>query len=257
MTIRQRLYLSNVLMIVMPIVLTGIVLGGLFFIFSETFGRDFVNQWRENELYTEKYDQIEAIQAAYKSKKPTEEQLKRAINRLGEKRSSDAISILLYDDEQALLQRKGAYQEDKIVRSMLENSEQQTLVVNKVLVNRIKIGRFDVLIVNQNYHMNLEEQLLDNKHMILLVALLIVVCVILFVILTNYILARFIFRPINEGLTTLLNGVQQIRDGNLSWRTDYQGKDEFRPVVNSLNEMAERLEMMVTEQEKTAKIVKN
>jgi len=252
MTIRQRLYLSNVLMIVMPIVLTGIVLGGLFFIFSETFGRDFVNQWRENELYTEKYDQIEAIQAAYKSKEPTEEQLKRAINRLGEKRSSDAISILLYDDEQALLQRKGAYQEDKIVRSMLENSEQQTLVVNKVLVNRIKIGRFDVLIVNQNYHMNLEEQLLDNKHMILLVALLIVVCVILFVILTNYILARFIFRPINEGLTTLLNGVQQIRDGNLSWRTDYQGKDEFRPVVNSLNEMAERLEMMVTEQEKNS-----
>ncbi|MGO3608406.1 MAG: hypothetical protein ACTIOL_01500 [Enterococcus sp.] len=34
MTIRQRLYFSNVLMIVMPIVLTAIVLGGVFFLFS-------------------------------------------------------------------------------------------------------------------------------------------------------------------------------------------------------------------------------
>jgi signal transduction histidine kinase len=66
------------------------------------------------------------------------------------------------------------------------------------------------------------------------------------------VLARFIFLPINEGLNTLLYGVEQIRDGHLSWRTTYQANDEFRPVVTSLNEMAERLEMMVTEQEKTS-----
>lgn len=143
------------------------------------------------------------------------------------------------------------------MKSMLDNPDQHTLVVNKVLMNRITIGRFQVLLVNQNYHMNLEEQLLDNKRMIFLVVLLIVVCVILFVVLTNYILSRFIFRPINDGLIVLLQGVQQIRDGNLSWRTAYQEEDEFRPVVNSLNEMAERLEILVTEQEKTVKIAKS
>lgn len=65
------------------------------------------------------------------------------------------------------------------MKSMLDNPDQHTLVVNKVLMNRITIGQFQVLLVNQNYHMNLEEQLLDNKRMIFLVVLLIVVCVIL------------------------------------------------------------------------------
>lgn len=253
MTIRQRLYFSNILMIVMPIVLTGIVLGGLFFIFSETFGSDFINQWQENELYTKEYDRIEALQKKFQVEDPTQAQLIQALDDLNkEQPASEVVSVLLYDSDRALLQRRGTYQEDSIVKSMLDNPDQHTLVVNKVLMNRITIGQFQVLLVNQNYHMNLEEQLLDNKRMIFLVVLLIVVCVILFVVLTNYILSRFIFRPINDGLTVLLQGVQQIRDGNLSWRTDYQEEEEFRPVVNSLNEMAERLEILVTEQEKNS-----
>lgn len=250
MTIRQRLYFSNVLMIVMPIVLTGIVLGGLFFIFSETFGSDFFHQWKENEIYAKEYEHIEELQEDFETKKPTEAQLTAEINRLAKKHPSDYISVLLYDENQKLLQTKGPYQADKIVQGMLANPEQHTIVVNKVLLNRFDIDHFRILLINQNYHMNLEEKILDNKHTILFVALLTVICVILFVIVTNYILARFIFRPINDALNCLLNGVQQIRDGNLSWRTEYQGNDEFRPVVNSLNEMAERLETMVTEQEK-------
>lgn len=213
MTIRQRLYFSNILMIVMPIVLTGIVLGGLFFIFSETFGSDFINQWQENELYTKEYDRIEALQKKFQVEDPTQAQLIQALDDLNkEQPASEVVSVLLYDSDRALLQRRGTYQEDSIVKSMLDNPDQHTLVVNKVLMNRITIGQFQVLLVNQNYHMNLEEQLLDNKRMIFLVVLLIVVCVILFVVLTNYILSRFIFRPINDGLTVLLQGVQQIRD---------------------------------------------
>lgn len=252
MTIRQRLYFSNILMIVMPIVLTGIVLAGLFFIFSETFGSDFLNQWQENEIYAKEYEHIEELQEQFEADKITEAQLEKKISQLAENFPSEDISALLYDEDQTLLQREGTYQEDEIVRSMLKNPEQYTLVVNKVLLNRFNVGRFRILLINQNYHMNLEEKILDSKHTIFFVALITILCVILFVIMTNYILARFIFRPINEGLNALLSGVQQIRDGNLGWRTEYQSEDEFRPVVNSLNEMAERLETLVNEQEKNS-----
>lgn len=252
MTIRQRLYFSNILMIVMPIVLTGIVLAGLFFIFSETFGSDFLNQWQENEIYAKEYEHIEELQEQFEADKITEAQLEKKISQLAENFPSEDISALLYDEDQTLLQREGTYQEDEIVRSMLKNPEQYTLVVNKVLLNRFNVGRFRILLINQNYHMNLEEKILDSKHTILFVALITILSVILFVIMTNYILARFIFRPINEGLNALLSGVQQIRDGNLGWRTEYQSEDEFRPVVNSLNEMAERLETLVNEQEKNS-----
>ena len=236
----------------MPIVLTGIVLAGLFFIFSETFGSDFLNQWQENEIYAKEYEHIEELQEQFEADKITEAQLEKKISQLAENFPSDDISALLYDENQTLLHREGIYQEDEILRSMLKNPEQYTLVVNKVLLNRFNVGRFRILLINQNYHMNLEEKILDSKHTILFVALITILCVILFVIMTNYILARFIFRPINEGLNALLSGVQQIRDGNLGWRTEYQSEDEFRPVVNSLNEMAERLETLVNEQEKNS-----
>lgn len=252
MTIRQRLYFSNVLMIVMPIVLTAIVLGGVFFIFSETLGSDFITQWQENKGYAQEYERLEDLQESFDSKPPTEAELMTALDRLAAEHPRHDYSLFLYDKEHTVVTHEGTYKENNIVTGMVGNPEQETLVVNNVLLNRLPIGDFTLLLVNPNYHMNLEEKIIDNKEMILLIAFLTVLCVVLFVILTNYVLARFIFRPINEGLNTLLYGVEQIRDGHLSWRTTYQANDEFRPVVTSLNEMAERLEMMVTEQEKTS-----
>ncbi|WP_270325606.1 MULTISPECIES: sensor histidine kinase [Enterococcus] len=251
MTIRQRLYLSNLLMIIMPIVLTGIVLSGLFFIFSDTFGRNFFHQWQENRIYAKEYDQIEELKTKFDAKPPTEKQMIAEVARIDRQFPRDYISVLVYSKEQKLLHRERPYQEDKIVKNMLADPQQHTLVVNNVLVNRLEVGGFHLLLINQKYHMNLEERLVDNKQKILFVIVLTLACVILFVLLTNYLLSRFIFRPINDALTVLLNGAQQIRDGNLSWRTSYHEEDEFLPVVNSFNEMAERLETMVTEQEKT------
>ncbi|MDR1320538.1 MAG: HAMP domain-containing histidine kinase, partial [Gracilibacteraceae bacterium] len=39
-------------------------------------------------------------------------------------------------------------------------------------------------------------------------------------------------------------GVAQIREGNLTFRLDYSGKDEFGPVCAAFNDMAERLQRM-------------
>ena len=70
------------------------------------------------------------------------------------------------------------------------------------------------------------------------------------VFLTNRFLTKFVFRKIAEPLQTLAEGVRQIRDGNLTHRIDYNGQDEFEPVCEDFNEMAQRLRASVERTQK-------
>lgn len=62
---------------------------------------------------------------------------------------------------------------------------------------------------------------------------------------TSQFLTRFVFQKIREPLQILSDGVNQIRDGNLDYRIQYKRKDEFRPVCEAFNEMAGRLKESV------------
>lgn len=57
-------------------------------------------------------------------------------------------------------------------------------------------------------------------------------------------------RSITTPLDALVHGVRQIRDGNLEYRIEYDGKDEFAQVVDDFNEMAQRLQDMVNARQK-------
>jgi signal transduction histidine kinase len=61
---------------------------------------------------------------------------------------------------------------------------------------------------------------------------------------TNLALTRMALKSVTAPLDTLSYGVRQVHDGNLSFRLDYLGKDEFSPICDSFNQMAERLERL-------------
>ncbi|OWA33307.1 hypothetical protein B9G55_21750 [Saccharibacillus sp. O16] len=65
------------------------------------------------------------------------------------------------------------------------------------------------------------------------------------VFFTSRFLTRFVFQKIRQPLQILSDGVTQIRDGNLDHRIEYTRKDEFRPVCEAFNEMAGRLKESV------------
>jgi methyl-accepting chemotaxis protein len=62
---------------------------------------------------------------------------------------------------------------------------------------------------------------------------------------TDRFLTRFIFRHVAQPLKLLSDGVRQISDGNLDYRLEYKGKDEFLPVCEDFNDMARRLKESV------------
>ncbi len=77
-----------------------------------------------------------------------------------------------------------------------------------------------------------------------------VVMVLAAVLVTNRFLTRFVFRHIQEPLETLAEGVHQIRDGNLTHRIAYDSRDEFQPVCEDFNDMAQRLRASVEQSQR-------
>lgn len=51
-------------------------------------------------------------------------------------------------------------------------------------------------------------------------------------------------------MTTLAEGVRQIRDGNLGHRIAHAQRDEFQPVCEAFNEMADRLRASVEQSQR-------
>ncbi|MDR2156943.1 MAG: HAMP domain-containing protein, partial [Clostridiales Family XIII bacterium] len=87
----------------------------------------------------------------------------------------------------------------------------------------------------------------DDNHLVSLFAVILLIVV---VYITNLTLTRRIFRSIMSPIETLVNGVRHIRDGDLTYRIEYQNNDEFAAVCSDFNEMAARLLDMVNQRQK-------
>lgn len=95
-----------------------------------------------------------------------------------------------------------------------------------------------VCVFGENYS---KQTYFNLKAALVVSAGVIFLTVILSVLLTNRFLTKFVFRHIAEPLNVLADGVRQIRDGNLDYRMVYEQQDEFAPVCAAFNEMALRL----------------
>lgn len=83
-----------------------------------------------------------------------------------------------------------------------------------------------------------------------LIPFLVFMLLIVLVYFTNLTLTRHIFQSIMSPIDTLVNGVHEIRDGNLTYRIEYKNNDEFAAICSDFNEMAARLLDMVNQRQK-------
>lgn len=83
------------------------------------------------------------------------------------------------------------------------------------------------------------------KIAIALSAVILVFAIFLSILLTNRFLIKFVFQKIERPLDILAGGVRQISEGNLEYRIEYGAQDEFTPVCEDFNEMAARLKASV------------
>ena len=184
MTIKRRLFISNILMIILPIILTIAMVIAMYFAFIGITGIDpfsirlggisYVNESNANEiLKDENHTQIASDISVYQL-------------------DTDSYIIVLPDD------------------------------VNK---------------------------LVENYTMPYYIPLTIVLVLLVIVFLTNRTLTKHISHRIMTSINTLVDGVQELSDGNLNYRIQYTLGDEFDGVCADFNEMASRLSDMVNQRQ--------
>ncbi|MGI6046341.1 MAG: HAMP domain-containing protein, partial [Eggerthellaceae bacterium] len=79
------------------------------------------------------------------------------------------------------------------------------------------------------------------KTTIITACLILLFVILVTVVITDQVMTRFVIRYITAPLDCLSAGVEEIRTGNLDYRINYQEPDEFKPVCDAFDEMAQRL----------------
>ncbi len=83
------------------------------------------------------------------------------------------------------------------------------------------------------------------KVVLALAAIGLIFVIFLTILMTNRFLTRFVVRKIEEPLDLLSEGARKLGDGDLDCQIAYTGKDEFAPVCGAFNEMAAQLKKSV------------
>ena len=240
-TIRQRLRLSNVLTLVVPLVvcvLVGLACVGVFL--AQVHGgldlgiSDAEDMTTLGRVVSESAGGI----LAASSDEPARDS---ALSVLAQQVEGSGMTLKVYD------------QAGDVVFGSGEPSQEQALLAatrplddkNGVLVSAAGTSLY--LHAEGAYHVALFGSYTEArgdaiKTAALMSALVILVAAVVSTLAMDRLGRRLVYDRLTDGLSLLADGVGRVADGDLAYRIDYPGQDEFAPICDDFDEMAERLE---------------
>lgn len=252
MTIKKRLFWSNILMIVLPAAFTVLIgavcMGVIWLLLHGRAGFD-----REND-----FEHVyKVISKMLENGIEKEDDFFAVKSLLDESRMA---LIIMSEGETYFKYGEEEYSDEELPEAAVPpwNLEGQLLATRNdrtLYVGIEKIGRRDytIYLFGNAYDKESYSGLEDAWEF---AGIVIALGILLSILFTNRFLTKFVFRRIEEPLDILAGGVHEIRDGNLEYRIAYNRKDEFLPVCEDFNEMAVRLKQsvdMMQHQEKSRK----
>ncbi|MBP2650808.1 MAG: integral rane sensor signal transduction histidine kinase [Firmicutes bacterium] len=246
MTIKERLYISNTLMIIVPVVITAIIAVACLEIVWLTMINGTGLVLKDAPPFYNASQKIAAITETFLNTTDPNEQAKQI--KLLEKlldQSSLSLIISTSDAERYHFGKEIALNDPQLLAAMaaLNNEGIVTSNGHNYYAHQTEISGtlYRISILGQ--------QLEDSPHLrhkvLILCGIILIFGIFLSVLFTNKFLIKFVFQKIERPLNILTNGVRQIRDGNLEYSIKYDRKDEFAPVCEDFNDMAVRLKKSV------------
>lgn len=235
MTIKKRLFISNLLMLVIPAILGLIMVGGTIFGVMEIMGEHDPNE----KFFYESMDKINKITNKW-SDNINLDQMKVDIDKFNEKNKNKNIALSVYEEKE-LLYPSSTGEDTSILDTALSKAGNHMFIMDNIAIYKESVGKYDIVIEDTDFtHHNKEYGKVYDRILYTLGVVMFFV-VIAIILLTNRFLTSFVFKRIINPLETLVYGVHQIRDGNLDFHIDYNEKDEFQEICSDFNEMAQRL----------------
>ena len=236
MTIKKRLFFSNIFMLMIPALVSILVVALTLLLFTGIFYKQVMDETinGEDTMYLER---LLVKQAKEFLISDNEDIKKSKLYKTMEKYvSSQQIRLQIYEGE-------------RLVCSMGDDSRNladmslRTLAGGSIYTEPVHENGKDYMIYVAFFSPVKESSFNESVVSYLIVILL--ALILAAVLITNRFLTRFVFRKIEKPLDILVSGVHEIRDGNLEYRINYHVKDEFLPVCEDFNHMAERLQQSV------------
>ena len=242
MTIKRRLFISNILMILVPLVVSIAVFYGGLYVFTSVSGLRDENRFRGGRIFGAAVRSVDALAHAWADEDIDLQRVQSDVAAFNERFERETPFLLAYRNG-VLVTPDPRMIQAEVLTDALARAETTTFL-GRMGLHTQRVGEYQLVLRDLEYFTKTFPDYRDVMRMGTLLALLASVAVVL---ITNWLLIRFVFRRIVGSLDTLSSGVHQIRDGNLDYRIDYRGDDEFSPVCEDFNIMAARLEQSVEE----------
>ncbi|MGN0241334.1 MAG: sensor histidine kinase [Candidatus Weimeria sp.] len=240
MTIKKRLFLSNIMMIVIPVIATMLIgvlcVAFIWFGLIHGMGMGIKDQ-----------DEFEVAGAAIS------EGVKEAIE---DGKGYSSVEAILKRNNLTLLVETDKGSEYKYGDS--NPADAKLIRAARVMGNEGSIAKDGRMLFSRSmaldgatYRMYLTGDYAKHgsfselKAAVALSGIVILFTIFLSILLTNRFLTKFVWEKIEEPLDILVNGVHELGEGNLDFRIEYDRDDEFGPVCRDFNEMAGHLKEMV------------
>lgn len=245
MTIKKRIFLSNILMLVIPASLSIIIvlimfLGftGVIKIKNNTFDFDNDKYWEETERANKTF-------TAWPNNMDLNV-IKGDIDNFNRRNNGRNIYLSIYENNKLIYPSSSEVDDQNklFIPMTLDGANTHTGVLDHYAFYSRKMNNYTALVTCSKY-MDISSNYLKYRNTILGFGVLLSFIVIIIISTTNFFLTKYILKSILTPLEILNYGVHQIQLGNLDYRIEYDRQDEFSIVCTDFNLMAQRLRASV------------
>jgi Signal transduction histidine kinase len=155
---------------------------------------------------------------------------------------NSSLSFALYEND-VLLDTIGDVPSDILLASAIHQHNPSHFVIGHTVSYSMQIDEYHLILTSTAY----EQRNTESKINLFPLFLMLVVMIVL------QLINRMLFQSIIVPLLSLEDGLNEIRDGNLSFRIQYDGKDEFASIGSNFNEMAGQLQHLIDAKQKNDK----
>lgn len=247
MTIKKRLIISNILMLIIPALVSLLIISLSLLLFKNVFYKQFMDETvHENDLaYMHKILVEQSKEFLDCNEDVTDSALYRTVEKY---LASQKMKLEIFEGTDVICTLGSSEISD--TETVLASAMESLGGEGSISVGGSNLYGEKILANDKTYNILIysDAEIRDdkfNEFIVKNIIVLLLAMIISAVVITNRFLTKFIFRKIEAPLDILTAGVHQIRDGNLDYRIEYDGQDEFRSVCEDFNDMAERLRRSV------------
>jgi signal transduction histidine kinase len=253
MTIKQRLFISHILMIIVPVLLSLLVsVIAILMVWRYFWGLD-EGAMIKNSEFRNQYASVERLMIKWDEEDTTDKEVVTDLQQFEKEHHSDEIALLVYNGSK-LVSSVGKVTNQQMKNAALNETGEHSYLKDQTFLTTFETNRYKVILMNSNYYNDLyyQDPLWDqNYQTVLMGAIILIVFLILSIIfITSRFLTRYMTRSITDPLELLTEGFCKVREGDWQVQIHYTKQDEFLPVSKDFNDMVHQLNQMMDNQNK-------